>query len=88
MKSTAYHPSFRYIAVELKTKKNKQKKTTLHFYFQKAFLTRLMGLSPCNLVNAGCEGINSLNFHPVDFKRERILRSIDEKYSEPSAFFG
>ena len=49
-------------------KKNKQKKqtkkTTLHFYFQKAFLTRLMGLSPCNLVNAGCEGINSLKFSP------------------------
>ena len=28
------------------------------------FLTRLMGLSPCNLVNAGCERINSLKFSP------------------------
>ena len=39
------------------------------------------------LLNAECEGINSLQFSPVDFQRERILRSIDEKYSEPSAFF-
>ena len=39
--------------------------TAVHFYFLKAVLSRLMGLSACSFVNVGREGINSLNYPTI-----------------------